>query len=204
MIPEPDAEESRSQDSTQWWTRLAADLAADIADQRKTWGDIDEIILARYDARKCTKKERSRVEQAMRDFPAVREALEIARQFPLEYETQTTSRRNVWDAFRTSLAAFRAGPRLRFQLSIIVLFTGIIILIIQHVVAPVAPRSVAVGADSRIGASGSSEELAFPPVNSVFPPLFSISRGAPPSGRQGEIDAMALLFREAKRGRQKP
>jgi hypothetical protein len=68
----------------QWRARLAADLAADREEERRVWGDVDDVTLARYDAGQCTDEERARVERATRDFPAVREATEIARQFPLE------------------------------------------------------------------------------------------------------------------------
>jgi hypothetical protein len=69
-----------------WRARLAADLAADREEERRVWGDVDDVTLARYDAGQCTDEERAQVERAMRDFPAVREATEIARQFPLERE----------------------------------------------------------------------------------------------------------------------
>jgi hypothetical protein len=70
-----------------WLARLAADLAADREADRRRWGDIDEITLARYDAGECTEEERAQVKQAMRDFPAVREAMHLAQQFPLEWGT---------------------------------------------------------------------------------------------------------------------
>jgi hypothetical protein len=197
MIPEPDAEKSHSRDPAQWRARLAADLAADLADQRKTWGEIDEIILARDDARTCTREEHGSLEQAMHDFPAVREAVEIARLFPLECETETRSPQNAWDTVRTALAAFRARPRLSIQIAIIFIYITGSIVFFQVTFAPVAPRLVGVGTDSGIDGSSSSQELG-------FPPLISVSRGYPPPGRQAEIEAMELLFREVKRGRLKP
>lgn len=59
-----------------WLSRLAADIAASDAKHRQTWGDTDDLLLARYEDGLCTEEEKKRVEQAMRDFPAVREALE--------------------------------------------------------------------------------------------------------------------------------
>jgi hypothetical protein len=66
--------------SKAWWRFVAADIDATHADRKRTWGDIDEMLLVRYEAGECTKEEKARVEQAMRDFPAVRESIEIGRE----------------------------------------------------------------------------------------------------------------------------
>ena len=66
-------------ESEGWRSRLAADLAAHDAEQRQVWGDTDELLRARYTAGMCTEEEKARVEQAMRDFPAVRESIETVR-----------------------------------------------------------------------------------------------------------------------------
>jgi hypothetical protein len=59
-----------------WRSRLASDLAARDARHREVWGDTDELLRARYTAGKCSDEEKARVEQAMRDYPAVRESIE--------------------------------------------------------------------------------------------------------------------------------
>jgi hypothetical protein len=62
------------------WERVAADLRAYRVAQRRAWGDLDEAAIARYLAAEATEEERSRVEQAMRDFPRVRECVETVRE----------------------------------------------------------------------------------------------------------------------------
>ena len=74
------APEDAGRDPNAWLVRVAADLSVHIEDQRQTWGDTDELVRARYVAGLCSDEERLRVEQAMRDFPAVRESIEVIRQ----------------------------------------------------------------------------------------------------------------------------
>jgi prepilin-type processing-associated H-X9-DG protein len=62
------------------WARMAADLRTYREAQRRTWGDFDEAAIARYLADEATEEERGCVEQAMRDFPRVRDCVEILRQ----------------------------------------------------------------------------------------------------------------------------
>jgi type II secretory pathway pseudopilin PulG len=73
--------------SEAWWSFVAADLEAQRAERQRSWGDIDEMLLVRYEAGVCTEEERARVEQAMRDFPAVRESIEIGRELVEEWQT---------------------------------------------------------------------------------------------------------------------
>ena len=72
--------------SDAWWNRVAQDMDAHRADQRAAWGGIDELALTRYEAGLSTDEERARVEQAMRDHPALRESLEIGRALDAEWQ----------------------------------------------------------------------------------------------------------------------
>src|SRR5262245_38996639 len=72
--------EGAGQDPDPQWARVAADLRTYREAQRRTWGDFDEAAIARYLADEATEEERGCVEQAMRDFPRVRECVEILRQ----------------------------------------------------------------------------------------------------------------------------
>ena len=67
-------------DPERQWARVAADLRTYRAAQRRAWGDFDEAAIARYLGDEATEEERGRVEQAMRDFPRVRECVEILRE----------------------------------------------------------------------------------------------------------------------------
>ena len=70
--------------SEPWRARLAADLEAYRAEQERLWGGIDEMTLARYEAGVSPPEERGRVEQALRDHPALRECLEFSRELSEE------------------------------------------------------------------------------------------------------------------------
>jgi hypothetical protein len=81
-------------DPNSQWARLAADLRAYREAQRRDWGDLDEAAIARYLYLKkdeTTEEERARVEQAMRDYPKVRECVDVLRGI-----IQTPSK---WDPF---------------------------------------------------------------------------------------------------------
>ena len=79
MKTDDDPEEVGHDADTQWCA-CAADLRTYREAQRRAWGDLDEAAIARYLADEATKEERSRVEQAMRDFPKVRECVEVLRE----------------------------------------------------------------------------------------------------------------------------
>jgi hypothetical protein len=66
-------------ESREHWERLAIELRADEPAQRQAWGDINDIQLARYVDSACSPQERAAVEQAMRDLPDVREAIDVLR-----------------------------------------------------------------------------------------------------------------------------
>jgi anti-sigma factor RsiW len=78
--PEDNDKEVPSRYNEPWRDRVAADLVGYQAEQRKLWGGIDELTLARYEAGTLPDAERARVEQAMRDHPALRECMETARE----------------------------------------------------------------------------------------------------------------------------
>jgi hypothetical protein len=79
MKPNDDPEGAGGAPDTQW-ARVAADLRTYREAQRRAWGDLDEAAIARYlGDETTTAEERSRVEQAMRDFPRVRECVEVLR-----------------------------------------------------------------------------------------------------------------------------
>jgi hypothetical protein len=85
MKPSDDAEGAGGDPDTQW-ARVAADLRAYRDAQQRDWGDLDEAAIARYLADEGTEAERGRVERAMRDYPKVRECVEVLREVMTEVE----------------------------------------------------------------------------------------------------------------------
>jgi hypothetical protein len=81
-----DDPEGAGRDPDTQWARVAADLRAYREEQWRAWGDLDEIAIVRYLADEATEEERGRVERAMRDFPRVRECVEILREVMAEVE----------------------------------------------------------------------------------------------------------------------
>jgi hypothetical protein len=79
-----DDPEGGGRDPNAQWARVAADLRAYRAAQQRDWGDLDEAAIARYLGDEATEEERSRVEQAMRDYPKVRECVEVLREVVTE------------------------------------------------------------------------------------------------------------------------
>jgi hypothetical protein len=79
-------EDAQQDDGTkkQWLSRVAQTVDSYRALERETWGGIDEDTLIRYMGNQCTAAERSRVEEAMREFPAIREAVELHREVVAE------------------------------------------------------------------------------------------------------------------------
>jgi prepilin-type processing-associated H-X9-DG protein len=72
--------EGAGRDPGMQWARVAVDLQAYREAQRREWGDVDEAAIARYLAGEATEEERSRVQQAIHDFPRVHECVEILRE----------------------------------------------------------------------------------------------------------------------------
>jgi len=58
--------------------RFAKEVAADVDYEKRTWGGIDENLLAAYASGVCTDEEKVKVEEAMKRYPAVRESIEVA------------------------------------------------------------------------------------------------------------------------------
>jgi hypothetical protein len=77
MKEESDNKQDPGSQKEIWRARVAKDLMAYRAEQQQLWGDVDENLLAHYTSGACTEAEKLKVEQAMRDFPAVREAVEL-------------------------------------------------------------------------------------------------------------------------------
>jgi hypothetical protein len=85
MKPHDDPERAGGDPDTQW-ARVAADLRTYREAQRRVWGDLDEAAIARYLGDEATEEDRSRVELAMRDFPRVRECVEVLREVMTEVD----------------------------------------------------------------------------------------------------------------------
>jgi hypothetical protein len=62
------------------WQSLVTELQGYRDDQRREWGDLDELLIARYLAGECDEQERRTVEEASNASPRVRECLELARE----------------------------------------------------------------------------------------------------------------------------
>jgi hypothetical protein len=75
-----------------WWSYVAAELEIARLERQRTWGDIDELLIVRFETGRCSEEEKARVERAMRDFPAVRESIEIGRELRAEWETLQVGR----------------------------------------------------------------------------------------------------------------
>lgn len=69
-----------------WRERLAADINALAADERRAWGSIDEVLSARYLAGICTPAEKARVEEAMEKHPDLRESIDGVREAMAQQE----------------------------------------------------------------------------------------------------------------------
>jgi hypothetical protein len=86
-----------SRDPDERWAHAAADLRSYREEQRRAWGDMDESVVARYLIGASTEDERKRVLQAIRDFPKVRECVEILEE--------------VMDADQDEASALRSQPK---------------------------------------------------------------------------------------------
>jgi hypothetical protein len=111
--------------SEAWRARVAADLEAYRTEQQRLWGGIDELALARYEAGVCTDAERAGLEQAMRDHPALRECMDIARELSAQAETAGSPSDAVrhkpdWQATR-----YQPAPANRFRQRSLRLLVGI-------------------------------------------------------------------------------
>jgi len=66
-------------DSTDEWNRLIADLRRYRSLHRETWGDVDDVLLARFLAGTCTDEEHLTVRQVRNTYPAVDRLLDKLR-----------------------------------------------------------------------------------------------------------------------------
>ena len=64
----------------QQWQSLVTELQGYRDEQQREWGDVDELLIARYLAGECDEQERRTVEEASKAFPRVQESLELARE----------------------------------------------------------------------------------------------------------------------------
>ena len=62
------------------WEKILVELRAYRDNERKTWGETDDIAIARYLSGRCTADERQAVENAMASYPAVRQLVDFVRQ----------------------------------------------------------------------------------------------------------------------------
>ncbi len=88
--PQDKGHEESGRQSDEWRARVAADLLGYRDEQQRLWGGIDEMMLARYDAGVSPEAERIKIEQAMRDHPALRECMEIDRQITAEWQASAS------------------------------------------------------------------------------------------------------------------
>jgi hypothetical protein len=77
QMPTPEDGRRNAHSSNLWWSRVAQAVDSYRALERETWGGIDEDTLLRYMGDECTVHERLRVEQAMGNLPAIREAIDL-------------------------------------------------------------------------------------------------------------------------------
>ena len=62
------------------WSNVARELRQYRKAQLETWGTIDDVTIGRYLAGEATSKEIAEVESAMQTYPAVKEAIRIAKE----------------------------------------------------------------------------------------------------------------------------
>ena len=85
MNPKDDPPAGRYSEA--WWDSVSREMDADAAEQRRIFGDINENEIACYASGVCTDEEKARVEQGMKDFPAIAEAVALIRELTANEET---------------------------------------------------------------------------------------------------------------------
>jgi hypothetical protein len=79
------------------WARVKADLLRVQQAEREEWGDVDELLLARYLAGTCSESERLRVEEAMSQHSRVRDCVAVLeRVYPDEQPAPAPPRISWW------------------------------------------------------------------------------------------------------------
>lgn len=63
------------------WSQLRADLETYRDEQADTWGDIDELTMARYLAGELSDPEQLQIEDALKHYEALRESVELSQEF---------------------------------------------------------------------------------------------------------------------------
>src|SRR5262249_32833220 len=104
--------EGAGRDPDSQWARVASDLRAYREAQRRAWGELDEAAIARYLAGESTEEERSHVEQAMQEFPRVRECVEILREIVIDADLSLGDTA-VEDGGKSSRPAIPRTPKIQ-------------------------------------------------------------------------------------------
>ena len=78
MADEPEGKTQGGHRSDASYAAILRDLNHYGPDDRRLFGDIKDNLIAAYTSGVCTPEEVTKVEQAMRDYPAVREWIELA------------------------------------------------------------------------------------------------------------------------------
>ena len=60
------------------WQKLVTELRGSQDEQQHRWGDVDDVLIARFLAGECDEDERAAVERATETFPEVRECIALA------------------------------------------------------------------------------------------------------------------------------
>jgi hypothetical protein len=71
-------------DNDAQWNRIALELLAYREKRKNTWGDIDDLTLARFLGGETSEEETARVNRAMADYPKVRECVAVLRDVLLQ------------------------------------------------------------------------------------------------------------------------
>jgi hypothetical protein len=74
-------------ESREEWDRVAEELRAYRQTQRQAWGNLDDVLVARYLAGVCSPEEAVKVEQAMRNLPDLHEVIDVLRAVPPGWRT---------------------------------------------------------------------------------------------------------------------
>ena len=98
--------------SDAWWDRVDKALEEESTEHRRNWGDTDENLLARYVEGTCSADQRDQVERAMKELPAVRECVDLARELNEEWGSAPhVATRSLWAAVWRRLAAWMRRGR---------------------------------------------------------------------------------------------
>jgi hypothetical protein len=203
-------EQGPGRDGEAWWARVAADLAA-YGPSRRAWGGVDENALARYEAGTCGEEEREKVEQALRDFPELRESEDLVRKILAEDAEPLTEPDSILHTDpehslrlnRISRILLDPQPDAENRIGVaqpLAPRRRVLILAATGLAASLLFFVVSVGNTMRTSESGLFGRkgwIDFPlAVNAQAP---NAAGNAPPgAGPQAEIDILASLLRKSK------